>query len=85
MVPEISPESRIGSGDAQRIDAVPGRIGGWDGDQAAAGCPGAAEDDAAIEMLGQCFPGREMIPIDCRELVWGLGSIHCLTQQLPSL
>ena len=46
---------------------------------------GAAEDQVAIETLGQCFPGREMIPIDCRELVWGLGSIHCLTQQLPSL
>lgn len=44
-----------------------------------------AEDQAAINALARCFPDREIVPIDCRELVWGLGSIHCLTQQLPLL
>jgi agmatine deiminase len=43
------------------------------------------QDEAAIALLGDCFPGREIVTIDCRELVWGLGSIHCLTQQLPLL
>ncbi|MGI9239300.1 MAG: agmatine deiminase family protein, partial [Verrucomicrobiales bacterium] len=46
---------------------------------------GARQDDAAAALLRQCFPGRDIIPIDCRELAWGLGSIHCLTQQLPTL
>ena len=44
---------------------------------------GTPQDDAAAALLRQCFPGRDIIPIDCRELAWGLGSIHCLTQQLP--
>ena len=46
---------------------------------------GTPQDDAAAALLRQCFPGRDIIPIDCRELAWGLGSIHCLTQQLPLL
>lgn len=29
-------------------------------------------------------PRRKVIGIDCRELIWGLGSIHCLTQQQPA-
>jgi agmatine deiminase len=41
-------------------------------------------DAAAAEVLAGCFPGREIIPIDCLELVLGLGTIHCLSQQQPS-
>ncbi len=41
-------------------------------------------DAVAAEVLAGCFPGREIIPIDCLDLVWGLGTIHCLTQQQPS-
>ena len=33
--------------------------------------------------LARCFPGREVVAIDCRELVLGLGTFHCLTQQVP--
>ncbi len=44
---------------------------------------GDAHDDKAMEIIGQCFPTRRIIPIDCRELVWGLGTFHCLTQQMP--
>ena len=41
-------------------------------------------DVEAAEVLGGCFPGREIIPIDCRELVWGLGTLHCISQQQPA-
>jgi agmatine deiminase len=29
------------------------------------------------------FPKRKIIPIRCKTLIWGLGGIHCLTQQQP--
>ncbi|MFN9787354.1 MAG: agmatine/peptidylarginine deiminase, partial [Planctomycetia bacterium] len=42
-------------------------------------------DAAALEIL-QRFYGKErkVVGIDCVELIWGLGSIHCLTQQQPA-
>jgi agmatine deiminase len=42
-------------------------------------------DEAALSILGQCFPDRRVIGIDCRELIWGLGTFHCLTQQQPDV
>ena len=42
-------------------------------------------DAKAIEILQQAFPTRRIVPIDCRELIWGLGAFHCLTQQQPAL
>jgi agmatine deiminase len=41
-------------------------------------------DAEARAVLTACFPGREVIPVDCRDLIWGLGAIHCLTQQQPA-
>jgi agmatine deiminase len=41
-------------------------------------------DEVALSTLSECFPGRRIIGIDCRELVWGLGAFHCLTQQQPA-
>jgi agmatine deiminase len=41
-------------------------------------------DRQAAEVLAGCFPGREVVPIDCLELVWGLGTLHCITQQQPA-
>jgi len=41
-------------------------------------------DRAAAEVLAGCFPGRVVIAIDCLELVWGLGTLHCLSQQQPA-
>jgi agmatine deiminase len=29
------------------------------------------------------MPGRRVVGVDCRALIWGLGAIHCLTQQQP--
>ena len=42
-------------------------------------------DEAALSVLRQCFPDRRVIGIDCRELIWGLGTFHCLTQQQPAI
>ena len=41
-------------------------------------------DAEARAVLTACFPGREVVPVDCRDLIWGLGAIHCLTQQQPA-
>ncbi len=42
-------------------------------------------DETALSILQQCFPERRVIGIDCRELIWGLGTFHCLTQQQPAV
>jgi agmatine deiminase len=41
-------------------------------------------DGEALAIIGDCFPGREIIPIDCYHLIWGLGTLHCISQQQPS-
>lgn len=41
-------------------------------------------DAEACETIGACFPGREVVPIDCYHLIWGLGTLHCLSQQQPA-
>jgi len=40
-------------------------------------------DGTAIQALSECFPERKIVPIPCRELVYGYGGIHCVTQQQP--
>jgi agmatine deiminase len=40
-------------------------------------------DETAGAVLERAFPTRRIVPIDCRELIWGLGAFHCLTQQQP--
>ena len=42
-----------------------------------------ADDDRALQLLGELFPERKIIPVDCRAVVEGFGAIHCLTQQVP--
>ncbi len=42
-----------------------------------------ANDKAAAKIVKKFFPGRKVIPIECTALVYGLGSIHCVTQQEP--
>ena len=41
-------------------------------------------DRVALNTLHKLLPGREIVPIYCRDLVLGLGTIHCMTQQLPA-
>ena len=40
-------------------------------------------DAWASSVLQKAFPKRKVVAIDCRELIWGLGAFHCLTQQQP--
>ena len=40
-------------------------------------------DRKAIALLQRHLPSREVIGVDCRALIWGLGAIHCFTQQIP--
>ena len=44
-----------------------------------------ANDRIALSILQKLFPDRRVIGIDCRELIWGLGTFHCLTQQQPAV
>lgn len=39
-------------------------------------------DEQALDLFKEFFPGRTIIGIECTDLVWGQGSIHCITQQL---
>ena len=45
---------------------------------------GDSADQAALSILRERFPTRRVIGVDCRELIWGLGTFHCLTQQQPA-
>jgi len=40
-------------------------------------------DAWAISVMRTVFPGRKIVPVDCRQLIRGLGAFHCLTQQQP--
>jgi agmatine/peptidylarginine deiminase len=41
-------------------------------------------DRKAAEVLAEAFPGREIVPIDCRALIKQHGSLHCVTMQYPA-
>ena len=42
-------------------------------------------DRVALNTLAEVFPGREVIGIHSVDLVWGLGTLHCMTQQQPAV
>ena len=42
------------------------------------------QDRVALGILGECFSDRPVVGIHAGDLVWGLGTLHCLTQQQPS-
>lgn len=44
----------------------------------------APQDQAALAILGECFPGREIVPVNCNALIRQYGSLHCVTMQLPT-
>ena len=39
--------------------------------------------EAATAVLAQAYPGREIVQVPCRPLIWQNGSLHCITMQLP--
>ncbi len=40
-------------------------------------------DRIALNTLAELFSTRKVVGINCTELVWGLGTLHCMTQQQP--
>ncbi len=46
---------------------------------------GHANDSLALDTLQRLFEGRRVVGINCEPLVWGMGTIHCVTQQQPKL
>lgn len=40
-------------------------------------------DKKALEILQTCFPDKKVVGIDCSDLIYGGGAIHCMTQQQP--
>lgn len=41
------------------------------------------KDEKALGLIQSCFPEREIVGIDSTDIIWGLGSFHCLSQQEP--
>ncbi|MEO8993107.1 MAG: agmatine deiminase family protein [Rhodanobacter sp.] len=41
-------------------------------------------DGEAARIIGLAYPGREVVQIPCRALIWQNGSLHCITMQLPA-
>jgi agmatine deiminase len=42
-------------------------------------------DDKALSILQNCFPDRRVVGLDSWDIIWGLGSFHCLSQQEPAV
>jgi agmatine deiminase len=42
-----------------------------------------ANDSVALDILQREFPDRRVVGVDSMELIWGLGSFHCISQQEP--
>ncbi|WP_294343341.1 agmatine/peptidylarginine deiminase [Prosthecochloris sp.] len=42
-----------------------------------------SKDRGALDVLKKCFPAKEVVGIDCTDLIWGLGAIHCITHEEP--
>jgi agmatine/peptidylarginine deiminase len=44
---------------------------------------GGATDAEAAKVIAAAHPGRQIVPVDARALIWQNGSVHCLTMQVP--
>ena len=42
-------------------------------------------DQKALDIVTQCFPDRKIVGVDSTDIIWGLGSFHCLSQQEPAV
>jgi len=45
----------------------------------------STRDTRVLDIIQKCFPGRRIVGIDSTEIIWGLGSFHCLSQQEPAV
>jgi agmatine deiminase len=43
----------------------------------------SSKDDLALSIIQDAFPSRQVVGIDSEDIIWGLGSFHCLSQQEP--
>jgi agmatine deiminase len=43
------------------------------------------KDEKALQIIAECFTSRNVVGIDSTEIIWGLGSFHCLSQQEPGV
>jgi agmatine deiminase len=46
---------------------------------------GHNNDSKALEIISKALPDRKIVGIDCKALVYGMGTIHCISQQQPSI
>ena len=44
-----------------------------------------SNDRKALNILAELFPEREVVGIHCGDFIWGLGALHCMTQQQPAM
>ncbi len=44
-----------------------------------------SNDDKALQIISQAFPKHQAVGIDSTDIIWGLGSFHCLSQQEPAV
>ena len=44
---------------------------------------GVEQDELALKVVGDAYPNRKIVPINCRTVIEQFGSLHCLTMQLP--
>ncbi|QDO94974.1 agmatine deiminase family protein [Formosa sediminum] len=42
-----------------------------------------SKDQVALHIIAECFPDREVIGMSAIDLIWGFGTLHCLSQQIP--
>jgi len=91
VVGETSPGSPVGqprwggSTDNRNLDRLPASYANFyiANNVVLAPIFGHANDARAIKILQSAFSDRRVIGINCEPLVWGMGTIHCVTQQQP--
>ena len=44
-----------------------------------------SQDDVALNIISNCFKDRKVVGLDSTDIIWGLGSFHCLSQQEPAV
>jgi agmatine deiminase len=42
-----------------------------------------AKDQAAATVFGTAFPGKQIIPVDCSDIIYSAGAIHCIVMHVP--
>jgi agmatine deiminase len=45
----------------------------------------SSKDESALQIIQECFPQRKVMGIDSTDIIWGLGSFHCMSQQEPAV